>query len=828
MRGLIAWMIVLCAACGPLFGADYFVRTSGRNSNAGTSPSSAWQTVAYAASRMQPGDTVYVGAGYYSGQLYLQHRGGTEGSYLRFVADTDGARTGDAGTVQLYASGSTLYLENVPYAQFQGFTISNSSGTLVFNSNSLAVRMTDCTLSTAGTALHAQNGGGWVVDGCSISSSGGHAVYMAGGALVMTDSTVMRTGSSSSAVHLTNQGTLTIDGCSLNAGNDIIYSAGGTITITDTTLANARRNGLFLSNQTSMTMDRCTIKDVATRFMYLDAGTITLTNCVMDGSNETGIQTMNQTRLSVVQCTINDTVDEGIISNGTTVVYNTIFANIGKEAMERDNGSFTAASNLVYRIGDEVSKDFASSEITGDPLFVDPSAGEFGLQEGSPARNAGRDCSAYTSLDRSGDARPQGSGWDIGAYEGFGLSRTIYVRQGGSDDNTGRTPEQAFRTIQRAIEDCVGSGYTVYVGPGTYREAVSVGTGSGLNAASGTVNAPNQIIADIAGIQTGDIAGAVVLSGGGSLATALSVSNRSGWVVDGFTVTGYTQYGVMLNNNGGLAVRSCTLDRLPYAGVFLIGSEDSEVTDCSFEMSDESSYAILGLLWQQSGADLVIERNRVVRSGEAYLSSPYRNGEDTLDYYPYAILAYVYSSSGGTMTVRNNIISDSYVGLYAWSYNSGAVTVANNTIAGCTYPAYVSASSSGSVVNNTIISQCYYGLANSGSATVTGLCEFGLGTDPAISGLERSNMPTDIITTDPMFTNAAGGDFSLIERSACIDAGTITGAPATDIDGRSRPDDGDGDEVAVVDLGAVELVTPGENQRVRVVRWREVSPVEDE
>lgn len=828
MRGLIAWMVVLCAACGPLFGADYFVRTSGRNSNAGTSPSSAWQTVAYAASRMQPGDTVYVGAGYYSGQLYLQHRGGTEGSYLRFVADTDGTRTGDAGTAYLYASGSTLYLENVPYARFEGFTVSNSSGTLVFNTSSPGVRLDRCTLTASGTTLHAQNGGGFQVDGCSLSSTGSHAVYMAGGTLVMTDSAVTRTGASNSAVHLINQGTVTIDDCSLNAGNDIIYSAGGTITITDTTLANARRNGLFLSNQTSMTMDRCTIKDVAARFMYLDAGVITLTNCVMDGSIGTGIQTMNQTRLSVVQCTINDVADEGIISNGTTVVYNTIFANIGKEAMERDNGSFTAASNLVYRIGDEVSRDFASTEITGDPLFMDPSAGEFGLQEGSPARNAGRDCSAYTSLDRSGDARPQGSGWDIGAYEGFGLSRTIYVRQGGSDDNTGRTPEQAFRTIQRAIEECVGSGYTVYVGPGTYREAVSVGAGSGLNAASGTVNAPNQIIADIAGIQTGDNAGAVVLSGGGSLATALTINDRSGWVFDGFTVTGYTQFGVMLNNNGGVAVRSCTMQRLPYAGVYLIGNADSEVTDCSFEITDETWYAILGLMWQASSADLVIERNRVVRSGDAYLSSPYRNGEDALEYYPYAILAYTYNNTGARMTVRNNIISDNYVGIYVWAYNAGAATVANNTITGCTYPVYVDGAPSGSVVNNTIISQCYYGLANSGSATVTGLCEFGLGTDPAISGLERSNMPTDIITTDPMFTNAAGGDFSLIERSACIDAGTITGAPATDIDGRSRPDDGDGDEVAVVDLGAVELVTPGENQRVRVVRWREVSPVGDE
>ena len=68
------------------------------------------------------------------------------------------------------------------------------------------------------------------------------------------------------------------------------------------------------------------------------------------------------------------------------------------------------------------------------------------------------------------------------------------------------------------------------------------------------------------------------------------------------------------------------------------------------------------------------------------------------------------------------------------------------------------------------------------------------------------------ISAEPAFVSATGDDFHLQPSSPAIDAGESTGAPAVDIDGESRPVDGDGDGVARVDMGADEAgaVAPGD------------------
>lgn len=66
------------------------------------------------------------------------------------------------------------------------------------------------------------------------------------------------------------------------------------------------------------------------------------------------------------------------------------------------------------------------------------------------------------------------------------------------------------------------------------------------------------------------------------------------------------------------------------------------------------------------------------------------------------------------------------------------------------------------------------------------------------------------ISADPLFVNAAAGDFHILQGSPAIDAGTNSGAPATDIDGDPRPLDGNGDGLAVVDMGADEFVPTGD------------------
>jgi hypothetical protein len=80
--------------------------------------------------------------------------------------------------------------------------------------------------------------------------------------------------------------------------------------------------------------------------------------------------------------------------------------------------------------------------------------------------------------------------------------------------------------------------------------------------------------------------------------------------------------------------------------------------------------------------------------------------------------------------------------------------------------------------------------------------EYG-GTCPDQSGVNGN------ISADPLFVDATGGNFH-IRQGPAVDAGTNTGAPATDIDGDTRPIDGNGDGVAIVDIGADEAPPGGD------------------
>jgi hypothetical protein len=57
------------------------------------------------------------------------------------------------------------------------------------------------------------------------------------------------------------------------------------------------------------------------------------------------------------------------------------------------------------------------SSDTQNPLFVNAAAGNFQLQSGSPAIDAGLALGAPFNVDREGVSRPQGKAYDIGAYE---------------------------------------------------------------------------------------------------------------------------------------------------------------------------------------------------------------------------------------------------------------------------------------------------------------------------------------------------------------------------------------------------------------------------
>jgi len=76
------------------------------------------------------------------------------------------------------------------------------------------------------------------------------------------------------------------------------------------------------------------------------------------------------------------------------------------------------SNNLYFGNGPGPGQDQDLAGINADPLFVNPNAGDFHLQSGSPAVDGGHSAvGTVVTVDRDGVGRPRGAGFDIGAYE---------------------------------------------------------------------------------------------------------------------------------------------------------------------------------------------------------------------------------------------------------------------------------------------------------------------------------------------------------------------------------------------------------------------------
>jgi hypothetical protein len=153
----------------------------------------------------------------------------------------------------------------------------------------------------------------------------------------------------------------------------------------------------------------------------------------------------------VVGNTIYD-ADAGILSPGTAgamVIVDNIVSNITQPEGAHifvENGHVSSASSIHHNLLDrpvrikwgnntvralqEFQQAFATQgagSLDANPLFVDPAGANFELLPASPAIDRGVPEAAYAtyqalygidiSKDKAGRSRPQGAGWDIGAYE---------------------------------------------------------------------------------------------------------------------------------------------------------------------------------------------------------------------------------------------------------------------------------------------------------------------------------------------------------------------------------------------------------------------------
>ncbi len=125
----------------------------------------------------------------------------------------------------------------------------------------------------------------------------------------------------------------------------------------------------------------------------------------------------------------------GFNGNSTgNIVRNNIFYNAGSGYWAQDGGEVTGDYNLLFNTTDGTPA--PHNILDTDPLFVDTAGNDFRLQENSPAIDMGMALIGFNT-DIIGTTRPQGNGWDIGAYEYNGTIGTIHTNHTLGFNNNG-------------------------------------------------------------------------------------------------------------------------------------------------------------------------------------------------------------------------------------------------------------------------------------------------------------------------------------------------------------------------------------------------------
>jgi hypothetical protein len=102
-------------------------------------------------------------------------------------------------------------------------------------------------------------------------------------------------------------------------------------------------------------------------------------------------------------------------SSTGNIVRNNIFYDTGTSYWTANGGQLTGDYNLIFA-AQNPSVSGAHNLLNVDPLFVDFSHNDYRLRSTSPAIDNGLSL-AQVSVDHDRISRPQGSGWDIGAFE---------------------------------------------------------------------------------------------------------------------------------------------------------------------------------------------------------------------------------------------------------------------------------------------------------------------------------------------------------------------------------------------------------------------------
>jgi parallel beta-helix repeat protein len=370
----------------PSLAATYYVATNGSNSNSGAE-NQPFQTINKGVSVLKPGDTLYIKSGTYNEWLDNAIPGGTSWSNPVTVSAYPGHNVilkPSSGNFVINLKGSN----SQPWGQYiiinglvlDGANVSYDAvlityGTGVPPAHHIRIQNSEIRNATKqGVLVQASSGNNEFIN-VDIHDNGGndfeHGLYIKSGNNLIEGCRIYR--NAGWGVHIYNG-----DG-SGSAVNNIVRKN----KVYDNARAGNRGWGILLGS---------------------GSGNLAYNNIVWN--NKGGIE-----------------INYGGPSN-TKVYNNTVFGNNGVGIKISASQNSSVMNNISYQnSGDIVNSGSGTSmggNITSNPSFVNAAAFDFKVKVGSPAIDGGVGVNGVPD-DFSGNSRPQGSGYDAGAYE-YGTS----------------------------------------------------------------------------------------------------------------------------------------------------------------------------------------------------------------------------------------------------------------------------------------------------------------------------------------------------------------------------------------------------------------------
>lgn len=386
--GVVMWCVLavltLLASPAAMAQRNIYVRQTGSDSNNGLTPQTALRNLSTALTNSQNSDTIIIGAGTWTAANDIPNR-----SNLTIQGDPTGRFTGDAGTTILTSNaGVTINFSD------------SSTGTYTLRDLTLRQSSNGTPLSIGGST----NGPSSVTAERLTIDQGTRSLLVTRGTIVLSDSDLTAGSAAAQAVRIngpTNSNT-TIRSSRINgtgmASAVHIVDANATVLIDRSTIIGGGY-GLLVNNG-NVTVVNTVVRDTTSDGLTAAGGTVSVVNCTLWAGNN-GITAAGGN--VTVRNTIVSSFTTGLRTTGGNL--NAFFCLL--------NGNTTATSNTGGSLN-------TTSTVTGAPNFISTASGDFRLNSGSAAINAGQDVAGVPSVDWYN--RPRDWQRDIGAFERYSQS----------------------------------------------------------------------------------------------------------------------------------------------------------------------------------------------------------------------------------------------------------------------------------------------------------------------------------------------------------------------------------------------------------------------